>query len=73
MHFLSFIFDNNLNVFRIGKLFIIRRQCYMQHLVCIVHAYRLAATTVKMELVYVYRRYNHTLVPHTICYDITIK
>ena len=66
MHFLSFIFDNNLNVFRIGKLFIIRRQCYMQHLVCIVHAYRLAATTVKMELVYgyiaIYRMWNYFMV-----------
>ena len=54
MHFLSFIFDNNLYVFRKGKLFIIRRQFYMQRLVCIMHSYRLAAVMVKMELVYGY-------------------
>jgi hypothetical protein len=36
MHFFSFIFDNNLYMFRIGKLFFIRRQFYMQRLVCIV-------------------------------------
>ena len=34
MHFLSFIFDSILYVFRIGKLFIIRRHTYMQRLVC---------------------------------------
>ena len=46
---LSFIFDNILYMFRIGKLFIIRRQCYMQRLVCVMHSCRLAATTVTME------------------------
>ena len=56
LHFLSFnfVFDNILYLFRIGKLFIIRRQCYMQRLVCIMHSYRLAAVTVKMELLYGY-------------------
>ena len=33
MHFLSFIFDNILYMFRIVKLFIIRRQCYVQLLI----------------------------------------
>ena len=51
MHLLSFVFDNNLYMFRIGKLFFISRQCYMQRLVCIMHVYRLAAIMVKMELV----------------------
>ena len=50
MHFLSFIFNNILYMFRIGKLFIIRRQCYMQRLVCIMHSYRLAAIIMKNEL-----------------------
>ena len=52
MHFLRFIFDAVFYMFRIGKLFVIRRQCYVQLLVCIMHAYRLAAITVKVELVY---------------------
>ena len=34
-YFLSFVFDNILYMFRIGKLFIIRRQYYMQRLICI--------------------------------------
>ena len=50
MHFLSFIFDNILYMFRIGKLFIIRKQSYMQRLVCIMHLYRLAAIVGRMEL-----------------------
>ena len=54
MHFLSFIFDNNLYLFRTGKLFIISRQSYMQRLVCKMHSYRLAVLMVKMELVYGY-------------------
>ena len=58
MHFLSFIFDNITYMFQIGKLFIIRRQCYMQHLVRIMHAYRLDAITVKIELVYSYIKYK---------------
>ena len=33
MHLLSFTFVNILYMFRIGKLFIISRQCYMQRLV----------------------------------------
>ena len=45
MHFMSFIFDNNLYMFQIGKLFIIRRLSYMQHLVCTMHSFRLAAIT----------------------------
>ena len=77
MHFLSFIFDNILYMFRIGKLFIIRRWAYMRRSVCIVHLYRLAAISVKIELVYGYifvdlllfyflinqQRYNHKPVP----------
>ena len=39
-------------MFRIGKLFIIRRGTHMQPLVCIMHSYRLAAITLKMELLY---------------------
>ena len=35
MQFLSFICNNILYMFQIGKLFIIRRQSYMQRLVCI--------------------------------------
>ena len=54
MHFLNFIFDNILYMFRIGKLFIIRKYSYIQRLVCIMHSYRLAALKVKMELVYGY-------------------
>ena len=34
MHFLSVIFDSILCMFRINKLFIIRRQSCVQHLVC---------------------------------------
>ena len=45
MHVLSFIFDSIHYMFRIGKLFIIRRQCYMQRLVYIMHSYRLAVSS----------------------------
>ena len=51
MHFLNFIFDNILFMFRIGILFIIRWKSYMQRLVCVMHSCRLAAITLKMELV----------------------
>ena len=61
MHFLSFVFDHILYMLRIAKLFIIRRQTYMQCLVCIMYSHRVAAIMVKMKLVYGYIVHSYRL------------
>jgi hypothetical protein len=75
MHFLSFSFDSILCMFGIGELFVIRRQRYMQRLVCIMHSYRVAANTVKMELVYGYivDLYLYLLIYNYIGWKSTVK
>ena len=61
MHFSCFIFDKIFYIFRIGKLFIIRRQCCMQRLVCIMHSCRPAAMTMKMEEFHLYRHSSRSI------------
>ena len=76
---LSFIFENNLYMFRIDKLFIIRRWSYRQRLVCITHTYTYRLAVV-VNLFWLYRVVNsveswrnrpHTCLPVATCFPVS--